>query len=131
MNTKKITSGEIADKRISSLPTRPMLPGVFGGRGYSAEEMKSAFDRLSLFIIERFNSLIADVEAIGEESLAGSMPTGISHGHTLYQLFSDIASGALAGYLNVGGSTLAARLAAIDTEIAELKSRREDSCEQA
>ena len=67
MNTQKITDSEISELKISSLPSRPTAPPSFGGRGYTAKEMKEAFDRLPLFIIERLNSLIDDVEIIKDE----------------------------------------------------------------
>ncbi|MBQ7314885.1 MAG: hypothetical protein IJW83_02640 [Clostridia bacterium] len=59
--TTKILPSEIADIKIASLPTRPTAPTSFGGKGYTASDMKAAFDRLPLFIIERLNALIDDV----------------------------------------------------------------------
>ena len=47
---------------MSSLPTRPTAPSAFGGSGYTATEMKAAFDRLPLKIIERFNLLLSEIE---------------------------------------------------------------------
>ena len=44
MKATKITDNEISDKLISSLPSRPTAPASFGGRGFSANEMKAAFD---------------------------------------------------------------------------------------
>ncbi|MBQ8381341.1 MAG: hypothetical protein IJY18_05550 [Clostridia bacterium] len=69
MKTSKITESEIADLKISSLPTRPTAPASFGGRGYTAKDMKAAFDKLPLFIIERLNSVIDDIAAV-ENALA-------------------------------------------------------------
>lgn len=63
MTTQKITDAEIASLRIAALPTRPTAPSAFGGRGYTAEEMKAAFDRLPLFIIQRLNALIDEMDA--------------------------------------------------------------------
>ncbi len=117
MNTKKILSEEIADKRVSSLPTRPTSPTAFGGKGYTQSEMKAAFDRLALFIIERFNSLIDDIEGVGEGSLADSILTEIEDGHTLATLFSDIRNGNFASYLNVGGVSLMSRIASLERAI--------------
>ncbi len=116
MNTQKITSDEISDKRVSSLPTHPTSSALYGGSGLSAEEMKAAFDRLPLFIIERFNSLIDDISASGSTSAAASIPTDIADGHTLYDLFSDITNGNFASYMKIDGVTLA-------EIIAELKER--------
>ena len=107
MNTKKIIADDYEDLRVSSLPSRPTAPSSFGGRGYTASQMKAAFDRLPLFIIERFNSLLDDIRAEGEGSLASDIPTGIEEGHTLDELFADILNGRLAGYLSLGEGSLA------------------------
>lgn len=117
MTTEKIKNAEIAALRVSSLPSRPNASGAFGGRGYTAAEMKEAFDRLPLFLIERFNSLLDDIAASGDGSLADAMPTGLGEGHTLADLFADIGSGALAGYLSTGEEKLSERLDRIDGEI--------------
>ena len=50
MKTTKILDSEIANLKISSLPSRPTAPTAFGGNGYSAKEMKEFFDKLPLFI---------------------------------------------------------------------------------
>ena len=106
MNTKKITDADVAGFKISSLPTRPTAPTSLGGRGYSSKEMKEAFDRLPLYIIEKFNLLVDDICEKGENSLSAAIPTGISDTHTLYDLFSDIVNGRFASYLSVGDGTL-------------------------
>ena len=62
MNTKKILDSEIEALSVASLPTRPTAPTAFGGSGYTATEMKAAFDRLPLRIIEGFNSLLSEIE---------------------------------------------------------------------
>ena len=38
MNSSKITEADIADLKISTLPTRPTAPAAFGGKGYTATE---------------------------------------------------------------------------------------------
>ena len=96
MNTKKITDSEIADIKIASLPSRPTAPTSFGGKGYTANEMKAAFDRLPLYIIQRFNSLLDDISADDDQSLAAEIPTGIKESHSLKALFEDLLSGELA-----------------------------------
>lgn len=106
MNTTKILDSEINDLKISSLPSRPTAPTAFGGKGYTAAEMKAAFDKLSLFIIERFNMLLDDVCAEGDGSLADEIPTGISEGHSLSRLFSDIVNGDMPLYLSMGDESL-------------------------
>ena len=110
MNTKRITEEEISDILISSLPTRPTAPGSFGGRGYTAKDMKSAFDRLPLYIISRFNSLLSDVARTGEGSLVYEIPTGISDAKTLGELLESITDGGFASLLSLGAETLAERM---------------------
>lgn len=110
MNTKAINSAEISDMKVSSLPTRPTAPGNFGGRGYTARDMKEAFDRLPLYIIERINSLIADISAEGEGSLVSEIPTGIAEAPRLSDVLGDVKSGELAAYLSIGTETLGARM---------------------
>ena len=117
MNTKKITESEISPLKISSLPTRPTAPSAFGGKGYTPSEMKRAFDMLPLFIIERLNSLIDDIELESEGGISSSIKTGIYDGHTLEKLFADILSGEAASYLTVSGQSLFDALAALEERI--------------
>lgn len=122
MNTKKIIADDIEDLRVSSLPSRPTAPTSFGGRGYTASQMKAAFDRLPLFIIERFNSLIDDVGTEGDGSLAADIPTGISEGHTLAALFADVLSGEMAKYLSLGEKSVREYADGNDEKIGEILS---------
>ena len=107
MNTSKILDSEISGLKVASLPTRPTAPQSFGGKGFTAAEMKAAFDKLPLFIIDRFNDLLDDISAEGERSIAAAIPTGISQGHSLRNLFLDILAGEFAKYLSVGEESLA------------------------
>ena len=106
MNATKITDAEVDGLTVASLPTRPASPTAFGGAGYTASELKAVFDRLPLLLVQRYNALLDDAEALGEGSLASAVPTGISQEHTLAELFSDVTNGNLAGYLKVGGESL-------------------------
>ena len=115
MKTKKITESELKDLKIASLPTRPTAPSAFGGRGYTAEDMKAAFDKLPLLAIARINSLIDDVT--GEDGIVTAIPTGLSEEHTLAMLFADIVSGAFAEYLTVGGRSLADAINEIEARL--------------
>ena len=133
MKTKKISEADIVNLKVSSLPTRPTAPGTFGGKGYTARDMKEAFDRLPLYVIERLNSLLDDISATGEGSLASEIKTGLSEGHTLSELFSDIADGHAASYLSLGDETLGARMirlalreAETDEKLAELFKHLDD-----
>lgn len=121
MKAKRILAEEVASMTVSSLPARPTAPREVGGRGYSAAEIRAAFDRLPLYIIERFNRLIEDIEAVGDGSLAASVRTGITERHTLTDLFDDIVNGKLAGYLKVGDSSLEYTLAQIQMKLNELE----------
>ena len=106
MNTTKILESEIKDIKISSLPTRPTAPTSFGGKGFTAAEMKSAFDKLPLLIIERFNSLLDDLESADENSIISSIKTCIFEEHTLRDLFNNILDGTFAEYLSLGELSL-------------------------
>lgn len=123
MTTKIITDAEARELKISSLPSRPTAPAAFGGRGYTATEMKAAFDKLPELIISRLNALITDIGRTGDDSLAGAIPTGISDGHTLSRLIEDIQSGDFAGYLRVGDASLDSVISAIRESLAALGDR--------
>ena len=92
--------------KISSLPSRPTAPSAFGGKGYTAADMKEAFDRLPLFIVEKFNSLLDDISREGEDGISADIKTGIRPEHTLRELFSDVLDGSFATYLTLGDETL-------------------------
>ena len=138
MKAKTINDEDILELRLSSLPTRPTAPKSNGGMGYGANEMKAAFDRLPLYIIDRFNDLIGDILALGDDSLSGAIMTGIKDGHTLNRLFTDVTSGDMASYLTVLGKSLAVQISEMSTEIAELKdvltklinAEKEDVCRE-
>ena len=120
MNTKPILESEYASLRVSALPSRPTASSAFGGKGYTASQLKEAFDRLPLLLVERFNSLIEDIGSVGTGSLSDSVPTGIESGHTLANFFEDVQSGTLATYLQVGDQTLFSILTKIQNELADL-----------
>ena len=84
MNTKKITDSEIELLRVGSLPTRPTAPTAFGGKGYTATDMKAAFDKLPIRITEAFNSLIEEIEN-------GALADALCAKGPLATLISDVA----------------------------------------
>ncbi len=127
MKARKILESEIKDIKISSLPTRPTSPIASGGRGYSSEQMKAAFDMLPLFIIERFNLLIDDLGAVGKDSLAAEIKTGISECHSLNDLFVDIQNGNMLSYLNAGDCSVAMLLADIQERLTRLEEKNEQN----
>lgn len=128
MKAKKIYNSDIADILISSLPSRPTAPRELGGRGYGAAEMKAAFDRLPLCIIEHYNALLSDVESFGENSMAAAVPTGIKDAHTLHDLFEDIRTGELATYFGILGKSLLSHLISIYAELDLLRSKLDEKC---
>ena len=117
MKSKIITEGETLPLTVSSLPTRPTAPKALGGRGYTPSEMKEAFDRLPLFVLEKLNLLIEDITAPHGSSVSSAIETGISDGHTLKELFDDIKSGAMASYITVFDSSLAEFLAELRRDV--------------
>ena len=121
MKAKKIYNSDIAKLLVSSLPSRPTAPKDMGGMGYGATEMKAAFDKLPLYLVERFNALISDVEALGDNSLAAAIPTGIKEDHSLHTLFEDIRTGELAAYFGILGKSLLSHLITIYAEIDTIK----------
>ncbi len=84
MTTSKITDSEIESLKVASLPTRPTAPTAFGGKGYTATEMKEAFDKLPLKIIENFNALIDDIAT-------GALAEFLSQKEPFKTMISDLA----------------------------------------
>ncbi len=122
MKSRKITESDIADKRVASLPTRPTAPTAFGGKGYTPTELKEAFDKLALHVIERYNELIDDIIGAPGESIADGIKTGISDTHTLTEMLADIKNGSFIGYLAAPTGTLAEYLADLRADINKLAS---------
>ncbi|MCQ2414174.1 MAG: hypothetical protein MJ082_05210 [Clostridia bacterium] len=119
MNTTKIQESAIADLKVASLPSRPTAPTSYGGKGYTSAQMKEAFDKLPLYIIEKFNGLIDDLSDTEAGSFAASLLTGIREGHTLKDLFEDIADGSIAAMLPVGDTTLQEKLTSLTNSASE------------
>ena len=117
MKATKITMSEAEPLLIASLPTRPTAPGAFGGKGYTATEMKAAFDKLPLLIIERFNALI---ESIEDGGVCEEMPTGIDGAPTLKELINSFSDGALASVIAYRDTTLTAFLEALRADVDRL-----------
>ncbi len=103
MKTTKITRSEIDPMLIASLPTRPTAPSAFGGNGYTASQMKAAFDKLPSHIIDRLNLLIDDITS-GE--VCDSIPTGIDNAPTLAALLAAFTDGSIASVIMLHDTTL-------------------------
>lgn len=117
MKSRKITEGDIADKKVAALPTRPTAPTAFGGKGYTPTELKEAFDKLALHVVERYNELIDDITGEAGDSIADGIKTGISDTHTLADMFADVKNGGFIGYLKAPVGTLAEYLADMRADI--------------
>ena len=122
MTLKRITDADIAGLGVSSLPSRPTAPRSFGGAGYTAKEMKAAFDRLPLFIISRLNLLIEAIGTAGEEGVSALIPSGVRDGQSLRDLLLDVTSGELADYLYVLGTPLSEAIASLRSDVTKLES---------
>ena len=61
MKSTKITENDIKNLKVASLPSRPTAPVAAGGAGYTSNQMKAAFDRLPLFIVDKINDIIDDI----------------------------------------------------------------------
>ena len=120
MTSKKITDADVAKLKVSSLPSRPTAPRSFGGAGFTAADMKAAFDRLPMYIISRFNELIDDVGREGEGGLAAEIPTGIKDSHTLADMMADVTTGAFSAYLTVLGAPLTEAISSLREKMAEI-----------
>ena len=103
MFTKEIQESEIEPVAIASLPTRPTTSSALGGRGYTASEMRSAFDALPRLIISRLNQLIAELgEGLVEElarDIFIELPDG---GYSFGDLLDEFAQGLLVNRLTLG-----------------------------
>ena len=117
MNTQKITESEIEDIKIASLPTRPTMPQAYGGIGYSSKDMKEAFDKLPLYVMERLNSLIGDIEAEGAGGVCESIKTNMFEGHSLKDFFNDFLLGTAAGYMGIYDTNLLEYLTKIREDV--------------
>ena len=78
----------------------PNLPYASGGINYSSSDLREAFDKLPLLIVERLNSLISEIE---DSSVCESIETGIMDSHTLADMFNDIKIGNFVWYLTMDG----------------------------
>lgn len=126
MQSKIISDEEVSDLKVASLPSRPTAKEAFGGRGYSATEMKKAFDKFPEFILEKLNLLIEELTREGEDSYVGSFKTGVTETHTLARLIGDIMSGELASYLMVNGNSLIECIGTLESDVAHIKERLGD-----
>ncbi len=117
MKAQKITDEEIEQLKISNLPNRPTAPEEYGGAGYSAKEMKEAFDRLPLYVMEKYNDLVDDITAEGEDSVSNAIKIGLGEDITLRDFIDWFSDGRILSYIPAGGETLALYLASIRKDV--------------
>lgn len=115
MSIKKITDAEALKTGVRSLPDHPSGNSMYGQGSYSAEQLKTAFDALPNLIRERYNELADSINNSTNPNtgILKQIKTGISDGHTLYDLVNDIVDGQFATYMNAGGNSLTGTLSYI------------------
>lgn len=102
MAIKSISSGELIDRLVeTTLPDRPSDDSLYGAGPMTPREIKKAFDALPRLLAERFNGLIESAAALGDDSLAALISTGIPELETLALLFGGITDGKLASAVTV------------------------------
>ena len=117
MKANKINDADISALKVASLPTRPTTPAAFGGSGYTASEVKAAFDRLPLYVIERFNELIDDIKGESGGDITDALKTGINSTKTLRDFFDDVLSGAICDYFGAPNGTLREYLTSLRRDV--------------
>ncbi len=123
MQSKKIEESEVISLKVSSLPTRPTAKEAFGGKGFTANEMKAAFDKFPEYILEKLNLLIEDLLREGEESYVGSYKTGIYANYSLQNLIDGIMGGEFASILMIDEKSLYDTLDEIKADIKKIKDK--------
>ena len=118
MKSTKILNTETEPLLIASLPARPNQPLLSGGRSYTSSELRAAFDKLPLLLVERFNLLLSD---IGDGGICSAIPTGLDDGHSLADLINDIEGGELAWRMKAQNKPLAELLLEICERLTKLE----------
>lgn len=120
MSVQKIKDSEIDERLIANLPTRPNAPTALGGKGYSAADLKAAFDSLPTLIAARYNELIDDLtNEDGSEAIRGAY-TGVE-GETVGMLLDGMKDGTILDKILIDEEILSAYLRTLKAEIAELR----------
>lgn len=117
MKAQKITDEEIEQLKVANLPNRPTAPEEYGGAGFSAKEMKEAFDRLPLYVMGKYNDLVDDITAEGEDSISGTIKIGLGEDITLRDFISWFSDGRILTFIPAGGENLALYLAGIRKDV--------------
>ena len=77
MSMQTITERELAENGVSSLPLTPTASPALGGRDYTPNEVKAAFDRLPRLIAARLNALL---DAVTDGTLLADIPVAFGDG---------------------------------------------------
>ena len=117
MKSHTITNEEIEALKVASLPNRPTAPEEYGGHGFTAKEMKAAFDRLPLYLVERFNDLIDDIETESSDSILRSVKLGLGNGMTLYDFLLFFETGQILSIIPFGEENLSYYLVRLRRDI--------------
>ncbi len=125
MKAKIIKNEEIESLKVAALPNRPTAPEEYGGSGFSAREMKEAFDRLPLYLMEKYNELISDIEAEGEDSVAHSIKIGLGEKISLRDFIDWFSNGKILSFIPAGDGNLAQFLTQLRADVDECLARLE------
>ena len=106
MKSHTITNEEIEALKVASLPNRPTAPEEYGGQGFTAREMKEAFDRLPLYLVDRLNDLIDDIETESSDSILRSVKLGVGNGMTLYDFLLFFETGQILSIIPISEESL-------------------------
>ena len=106
MKSHTITNEEIEALKVASLPNRPTAPEEYGGHGFTAKEMKEAFDRLPLYLVDRLNDLIDAIETERSDSVLRSIKLGVGNGMTLYDFLLLFETGQILSIIPMGDENL-------------------------
>ena len=117
MKSHTITNEEIEALKVASLPNRPTAPEEYGGHGFTAKEMKAAFDRLPLYLVERFNDLVDDIETESSDSILRSVKLGLGNGMTLYDFLLLFETGQILSIIPFGEENLSYYLVRLRRDI--------------
>lgn len=117
MKATTITDTDASAARISSLPNRPTAPKEYGGAGLSSSQLKEYFDSYPELLRERFNLLLDDISADGEDSIIRVIKSGFSEGVTLYEFIQAFRDGRILAWMPLGTGTLLTELNKLRTEL--------------
>ena len=117
MKSHTITNEEIEALKVASLPNRPTAPEEYGGHGFTAKEMKAAFDRLPLYLVERFNDLVDDIQTESSDSILRSVKLGLGNGMTLYDFLLFFETGQILSIIPFGEENLSYYLVRLRRDI--------------